>query len=147
VVIDDEVALIGSDNMNRRSWTHDSELSVAVVDRALDDRAPQDPGGRGEGARRFARDLRLTLTREHLGVAGDDQLIDPVEAFERWNAAAASLERWHASGRTGPRPPGRVRRHEPRGVPAWQRLYATPLYRMVVDPDGRPARMRLRDTY
>ena len=31
VVIDDEVALLGSDNLNRRSWTHDSELSIAVV--------------------------------------------------------------------------------------------------------------------
>jgi phosphatidylserine/phosphatidylglycerophosphate/cardiolipin synthase-like enzyme len=147
VVIDDEVALIGSDNMNRRSWTHDSELSIAVVDRELDDRAPLDPGGYGEGARRFARDLRLTLTREHLGVSSDDHLIEPVEAFERWLTTAASLDAWHESGREGPRPPGRVRRHAPRGVPTWQRLYATPLYRMVVDPDGRSFWMRRRHTF
>jgi phosphatidylserine/phosphatidylglycerophosphate/cardiolipin synthase-like enzyme len=147
VVVDDEVALIGSDNMNRRSWTHDSELSIAVVDRELDDRAPRDPGGHGEGARRFARDLRLTLTREHLGVSSDDHLVDPVEAFERWLAAAASLDAWHASGRSGPRPPGRVRRHEARAVPTWQRVYATPLYRLVVDPDGRSFWMRRRHTF
>ena len=31
-VIDDKWATVGSDNLNRRSWTHDSELSCAVVD-------------------------------------------------------------------------------------------------------------------
>ena len=31
-VVDDTWATIGSDNFNRRSWTHDSELSVVVVD-------------------------------------------------------------------------------------------------------------------
>jgi hypothetical protein len=27
-------------------------------------------------------------------------------------------------------------------VPAWQRVWAWPLYRMVVDPDGRPRGLR-----
>ncbi len=31
-VIDDTWSIIGSDNFNRRSWTHDSELSCAVLD-------------------------------------------------------------------------------------------------------------------
>ncbi len=31
-VIDDIWATVGSDNLNRRSWTHDSELSCAVFD-------------------------------------------------------------------------------------------------------------------
>ena len=31
-VIDDVWACVGSDNFNRRSWTHDSELSCAVLD-------------------------------------------------------------------------------------------------------------------
>ena len=30
-VVDDTWAIIGSDNFNRRSWTHDSELSCAVI--------------------------------------------------------------------------------------------------------------------
>ena len=51
-MIDDTWATIGSDNFNRRSWTHDSELSAVVVDPSR--RRPQplctpaaaDPGGR-----------------------------------------------------------------------------------------------------
>ncbi len=33
-VVDDTWSIIGSDNLNRRSWTHDSELSCAVLDLA-----------------------------------------------------------------------------------------------------------------
>ena len=65
-VVDDVWATIGSDNFNRRSWTHDSELTAAIVDDARDEREPRDPGGLGDGARRFARELRLELWREHL---------------------------------------------------------------------------------
>src|SRR4029450_2480171 len=64
-VIDDVWAAVGSDNLNRRSWTHDSELSAAVLDPTLDDREPRDPAGLGDGARVFARELRLRLWREH----------------------------------------------------------------------------------
>ncbi|HEX9063709.1 MAG TPA: phospholipase D family protein [Streptosporangiaceae bacterium] len=42
-VIDDTWSIIGSDNFNRRSWTHDSELSCAVLD--LGGSAP--PAGQG----------------------------------------------------------------------------------------------------
>ena len=30
--VDDTWTTIGSDNFNRRSWTHDSELSAVVID-------------------------------------------------------------------------------------------------------------------
>jgi phosphatidylserine/phosphatidylglycerophosphate/cardiolipin synthase-like enzyme len=142
VVIDDVFALMGSDNMNRRSWTHDSELSIAVLDEEEDDREPRDPAGLGDGARTFARDLRLTLWREHLGASSDDGLIDAHGGFERWRERADALDAWHASGEHGPRPAGRVRRHRPRPVPAWQRVWAWPLYRTIVDPDGRPRELR-----
>ena len=142
VIIDDVVALIGSDNMNRRSWTHDSELSIAVLDEEEDLREPRDPAGTGDCARRFARDLRLRLWREHLGADDDDGLLDPIEGFDRWRRAAAALDAWHEGGGRGPRPPGRVRFHRPRPVPAWQRIWAWPLYRAVVDPDGRPRYLR-----
>lgn len=142
VVIDDVFAMIGSDNLNRRSWTHDSELSVAVLDEELDEREPRDPAGSGDGARRFARDLRLRLWREHLGADSDEGLVDALEGSERWRAQADALEAWHTNGERGPRPAGRIRPHRPRPVPAWQRVWAWPLYRTVVDPDGRPRELR-----
>jgi phosphatidylserine/phosphatidylglycerophosphate/cardiolipin synthase-like enzyme len=58
-VIDDVFLVVGSDNLNRRSWTHDSEISCSVIDETSDERAPADPGGLGDGARRLARDTRL----------------------------------------------------------------------------------------
>src|SRR5712691_8679976 len=54
-IVDDVWAAIGSDNLNRRSWTHDSEISCAIIDPLLDDREPAHPGGQGDGARAFAR--------------------------------------------------------------------------------------------
>ena len=137
VVIDDEVALLGSDNLNRRSWTHDSELSIAVFDEDRDDRAPTDPGRQGHGARRFARSLRLELEEEHLGSA-DDLDPAPLATFARWRASADALDAWHEGGRHGSRPPGRVRSHQLEPVRLWQRLYAVPLYHLLIDPDGRP---------
>ena len=150
-IVDDVWASIGSDNFNRRSWTHDSELSTAVLDTTLDPRPPQDPGGRGDGARVFARDLRLRLAREHLDRTPDgdedDDLVDPelfVAALER---SAAALDAWHARGGQGPRPPGRLRPHRPERLSLLTRLWATPVYRLLVDPDGRPLRLRLRKSF
>ena len=142
VVVDDEVALVGSDNMNRRSWTHDSELSMAVFDEDRDDREPLDPGGRGDGARWFARSLRLELTREHLGAEKDEGFVDPIEAFARCKETARALDAWHADRQRGPRPPGRIREHRQEPISGWQLLYAAPLYRLLIDPDGRPFTMR-----
>jgi phosphatidylserine/phosphatidylglycerophosphate/cardiolipin synthase-like enzyme len=142
VVIDDELALVGSDNLNRRSWTHDSELSIAVFDHDRDERDPVDPGGRGNGARVFARSLRLELSREHLCAEKDDELLDPVQTFERWREAARALDAWHETGRQRPRPPGRVREHRPEPVAIWQRPYSALLYRLLIDPDGRPFALR-----
>jgi phosphatidylserine/phosphatidylglycerophosphate/cardiolipin synthase-like enzyme len=142
VVIDDVLAMIGSDNMNRRSWTHDSELSIAVFDEERDEREPNDPAGLGDGARRFARDLRLRLWREHLGVNSDDGLLDPREGFERWRDTAEALDAWYDGGERGDRPSGRIRPHRPRSVAAWKRAWAWPLYRTIVDPDGRPRTLR-----
>jgi phosphatidylserine/phosphatidylglycerophosphate/cardiolipin synthase-like enzyme len=146
VIVDDVWAMIGSDNLNRRSWTHDSELSIAVLDETRDEREPQDPAGLGDGARAFARDLRLELWREHLGRGHDDteDLLDPDEAFAAFARQAKDLEEWDGNGRPGPRPPGRVKRHHPEETTAVQRRWAAPLYRLVHDPDGRPLRDRLR---
>jgi phosphatidylserine/phosphatidylglycerophosphate/cardiolipin synthase-like enzyme len=147
-VIDDVWAAIGSDNLNRRSWTHDSELSCAVVDEAVDDREPTDPGGRGDGARRFARDLRIQLWREHLGdKVTDEELLDPQAGFDRWKRSAAALDAWNRGGRSGERPQGRARVHAPVPVPAWAAWGSRLAYRYLVDPDGRPRHLRVNDRY
>ncbi|MFG2291925.1 phospholipase D family protein [Streptomyces sp. NPDC048603] len=169
-VIDDAWASVGSDNINLRSWTHDSELSCAVLDGTRDPRPPQDPGGLGDGARVFARELRLELSREHLdldpdpsapargasgdpgdggtgGPAADGFLCDPAVAFEAFAEAAAALDSWYAGGRRGRRPPGRLRRYEPPELSAAERIVATPLHHLLVDPDGRPFGLRRHNAF
>ena len=147
-VIDDVWVAVGSDNLNRRSWTHDSELSCAVVDREPDDRAPVDPGGLGDGARAFARELRLRLWREHLGPEPlESALLDPVEGFQAWGRSAQALDEWHRRGKEGPRPSGRIRSHRPAPVGRLAWMWAGPFYRMVVDPDGRPRRLKRADRF
>ena len=96
-VVDDTWATIGSDNFNRRSWTHDSELSVVVVDPAGD----------------YARSLRLALAAEHLDREPRRRggLRRCRQACSRPTPTCAdALDRWHAGGQVGPRPPGRLRR-------------------------------------
>ncbi|HEX2309031.1 MAG TPA: phospholipase D-like domain-containing protein [Jatrophihabitantaceae bacterium] len=145
VVVDDVWAMIGSDNLNRRSWTHDSELSCAVLDERTDERDPPDPAGQGDNARVFARDLRLRLLREHLDRDDDmADLVDPVAAFEALQRSADELQAWHDGGRSGPRPPGRLRPHVPERLPRRHRVWAVPVYRHVYDPDGRALRDRVR---
>jgi len=148
-IVDDVWACVGSANINRRSWSHDSELTCAVIDDALDARAPRDPGGLGDRARVFARALRLTLAREHLGrVDGDDDgLIEPDSFVTAMAIAAADLDGWHAGGRVGPRPRGQLRTHRPAHVGWSTRVWATPLYRLLYDPDGRPWRSRRAGIY
>ncbi|HEY8788921.1 MAG TPA: phospholipase D family protein [Actinopolymorphaceae bacterium] len=143
-IVDDVWASVGSDNVNRRSWTHDSELSCAVVDDELDEREPRVLDRAGDGARTFARGLRLQLAREHLDREdGDDgDLLDPGTAFSAFADSAAQLQSWHDAGRTGARPAGRLR---PYAAPTMTRRtlsWAEPLYRMVYDPDGRTAKLR-----
>ena len=143
-IIDDVWASVGSDNINRRSWTHDSELSCAVIDDAIDEREPRILDRFGNGARVFARELRLLLAREHLDrEPGDDgDLLDPIGAFAAFTDSARRLQQWHDDGRTGPRPPGRLRPYAAPRLTRRTLRWATPLYRVVYDPDGRPGALR-----
>jgi phosphatidylserine/phosphatidylglycerophosphate/cardiolipin synthase-like enzyme len=137
-MVDDTWATIGSDNFNRRSWTHDSELSAVVLDE--------------DGA--YARRLRLTLAAEHLdrevdpasGPEGLEEAMadcrEPAGMFAAFMASAERLDAWHAAGRTGERPPGRLRRITPPDLGPVARGLAMVPYRVVHDPDGRPRPLR-----
>jgi phosphatidylserine/phosphatidylglycerophosphate/cardiolipin synthase-like enzyme len=113
-VVDDEWLTIGSDNLNLRSWTHDSEITCAVVD----------PDGQ------LPRRFRTCLWAEHLGIPVDDpRAADLATAPARW------AERVGAPG-------SRIRAHVPDAVAGPTRLWARPAYRWIYDPDGRPRRLR-----
>jgi phosphatidylserine/phosphatidylglycerophosphate/cardiolipin synthase-like enzyme len=127
-VVDDTWVSVGSDNFNRRSWTHDSELAAAICDSDL------------------ARGLRLRLAREHLD--GDDEaLLHPAGAFDAFARSADRLQRWYDGGRLGPRPAGRLRPLPDARLSRWTKAWAGPAYAMVFDPDGRPPMLRLRGRY
>ena len=84
-VVDDQWMTIGSDNLNRRSWTHDSEVTCAVVD----------PGGV------LPRSIRTSLWAEHLGLPQDEPRMSDLSG-----ALALWAEREDAPG-------SRIRRHVP----------------------------------
>lgn len=140
-VIDDVWATVGSANLNRRSWTHDSELTAAILtDTAPSAGAPPDT---------FARQLRLQLWCEHLGRDPDDHagLTDLAAGPAVLVGAAARLERWYRDGENGARPPGRLRPHATPVVPRGLRRAVQPLIRSLIDPDGRPWRWRWHDRW
>jgi phosphatidylserine/phosphatidylglycerophosphate/cardiolipin synthase-like enzyme len=88
MVVDDIWASIGSSNTGYRSLTYDSELNCDVVD-----------GQIVRGARRYARNLRVELWREHLrlGSGGGPLVVDPRRGFQMLRAAAeGTLARPHA---------------------------------------------------
>jgi phosphatidylserine/phosphatidylglycerophosphate/cardiolipin synthase-like enzyme len=129
-VVDDVWATVGSDNVNRRSWTYDSELTCAVW--------------AGDGP--YARDLRLRMAHEHLG-DDDKRLDDPATAFEVFAESARALQEWHNGGRTGARPRGRLREYRPPKLSAWSRRTAPVTLRLFADPDGRPRDLRRTGGY
>ncbi len=138
-VIDDLWASAGSDNFNRRSWTHDSELSAVVLDED------------------YARDLRLTLAAEHLDRLGDvaerglheamEDCVDPVGMYDAYAAAAARLQLWHERGRGGERPPGRLRPIPVPELSRFTRTWAKLPLDVLHDPDGRPGPIRGASQY
>ena len=135
-VIDDVWMTVGSDNLNRRSWTHDSELSCAVIDTRTDERAPHDPGGFGDGARHLARESRIRLGAEHLGRASGqtDDLVDPASGSTHSDPVRPSS----TSGTDAARPA--ARRPSAPAPRAVRELHGGDVraLRVLLDPDGRP---------
>ena len=113
-VVDDEWMTCGSDNFNRRSWTHDSEATCAVVD----------PDGE------LPRQVRTQLWSEHLGLDPDDPRLRDLDG-----AAVLWRERTRDSS-------VRAKPHQPDPLPRFGRVWAAPLYRLVYDPDGRRVKQR-----
>lgn len=140
-IVDDTWATVGSANLNRRSWTHDSELTCAVVDDSAEDHSP------------YARRLRLNLAAEHLDRGVDDTSIidvmaDCVEArgmFTTYAESARRLDAWHVGGQISERPPGRLRRLDVPNLGPIARALATPPYLLLHDPDGRSHAKRRED--
>jgi phosphatidylserine/phosphatidylglycerophosphate/cardiolipin synthase-like enzyme len=192
-IVDDTWAIIGSDNFNRRSWTHDSEASCAIIDESglfasrlrlalgtehlggehlgggttgmdestvsADGAAAAGTGGAAgtAGAETAGGPVGTASTVGTAGAPGIAAIIDPADAasgdaieaaasfagmFEAFGRAADALDAWHAGGRKGPRPAGQLRRYPHLQIPAATRAWASVLYRLVYDPDGRPAAMR-----
>jgi phosphatidylserine/phosphatidylglycerophosphate/cardiolipin synthase-like enzyme len=141
-IVDDTWATVGSDNFNRRSWTHDSELTAAVVDQ-------------GDAPAAYARRLRLTLAAEHLDREVDEDSllevmadsVEPAGMFEAFERTARGLDDWYDAGRTGARPPGRLRRLQPPELGPVERTLALGPYLVLHDPDGRPRPLRRRGGY
>lgn len=121
-VIDHRWASVGSDNLNRRSWTGDSEIACTVVDERgdLDEAAPEDS---------FPRVLLRTLVAEHLGCEPDDVPEDPHELFDAMVACADALDEWYDGGapdeQSGIR--GRLRNRMPHRIAPVPRSLATHL--------------------
>jgi len=131
-VIDDTWACVGSHNANRRSWTHDSELSTAILHIGA------------QTSNSWAYQLRVDLAREHLGEnAHGANLENALQTFELFQKTAKNLDAWHATEQRGPRPHGRLRTYTQAPLSLWTRIWAFPIYRLLYDPEGRSLKMRL----
>jgi phosphatidylserine/phosphatidylglycerophosphate/cardiolipin synthase-like enzyme len=88
-IFDDRYAIIGSPNMNRRGWTHDSEVAAGILDASTDD----------EIAHHFAHQLRIDLWAKHLNMdnpSGKAQLVHGVHSIGFWDnfPPGARIERY-----------------------------------------------------
>src|SRR5206468_213371 len=75
-VVDDELAVIGSSNINNRGWTHDSEVNAVI----FEDVNPADLT--------FAQRFRMALWAEHLNTS-PGSVRDGVAAASLWTTPPA----------------------------------------------------------
>jgi len=76
-IMDDEFAVIGSVNSNRRSWLHDSEVAAGIYDTSTDTVLHY----------RLAHKFRIRLWAEHLNMpaaTGEAELADGVASGAHW---------------------------------------------------------------
>jgi phosphatidylserine/phosphatidylglycerophosphate/cardiolipin synthase-like enzyme len=86
---DDEIAVIGSANLNRRGWEHDSEVNAFIFDDTLP----------GKGQLTFAQKMRSLLWHEHLNV-DESRVVDPVARAALWRSppAGANIQLYNPTG-------------------------------------------------
>ena len=107
-VVDDQLAIVGSANCNRRGYTHDSEQAVGVFESTAD------------GS--WAHALRKRLWAKHLGVA-ESAVHDPVASWGGWvtPSATAHVVHYDVNGGT-----------DTAGFP----LSTATAWDTLIDPDG-----------
>jgi phosphatidylserine/phosphatidylglycerophosphate/cardiolipin synthase-like enzyme len=100
-VVDDELAVIGSANCNRRGYQHDSEVDAFIFDDTAvsplitageDESAPLMLGETVMLTPTFAQQYRMRLWAEHLGMPGT-ALLDGVASAAFWRGARPSTAR------------------------------------------------------
>jgi phosphatidylserine/phosphatidylglycerophosphate/cardiolipin synthase-like enzyme len=80
-IIDDCFVGIGSANINNRSLTTDTEMHLGIVD---DKVVPGVMNGAKVSVCEFAKNLRVSLWMEHLGITDPAKVEDPIAAVASW---------------------------------------------------------------
>jgi len=85
-IIDDELAVIGSANLDNRGWSGDNQANACIFDAPASSKKPS-----------FAQRLRMRLWSEHLGVP-ESQVIDGIGSADLWTdrkrAPQANIAVW-----------------------------------------------------
>ncbi|KPI32338.1 Phospholipase D-like domain containing protein [Actinobacteria bacterium OV320] len=105
-IFDDEFAIIGSANCNRRGMTHDSEIMVGVHDALVHFN--------------WAKQLRVSLWGKHLHLASGS-LEDPIAGAVHWATPSAAADISH---------------YDPLGGTDEQFIDPDFIWNKIIDPDG-----------
>lgn len=121
-IVDDVWATIGSDNFNRRPWTHDSELTAAVLDHERDLANRPTPAGWATAPGLCAQPAARAVPgapgpQRRRGRPARPRRRGGPDRDQRRPLAAVVRRR-----PSGDRPPGRLRRHVIDHPPRWHRL-------------------------
>ncbi len=90
LIIDDRFVAIGSPNMNYRSETTDSEIQISIVDTHTEQGA-MNGSVNTTTICKFARDLRIQLWMEHLGLSDPKLVDDPILGLAQWPEPAGKV--------------------------------------------------------
>ena len=128
-IFDDELAITGSANCSRRSYTEDSECDIGVVGRLAG--TIRDSSGALVSFPPFAQGLRCALWAKHLGKTPNDWT-DAVATASAWfrPPRGSHVTTYNASAGTDKPSPD-----IPTGTPGYSTLHDL-FWQYVLDPDG-----------